>query len=104
MILSNSCQSLLNHKYKKCQAKQNRFWRRPNSIEEEIELRKLTGKEIDNIERLETEIKEIVKTEFKSVKLLDDLNFEKRLEIDEIIKIEIRPEKLGISETMQIKN
>ena len=43
------------------------FRRRPNSIEEEIELRKQTRKKIDSIERLNTEVEE---WEFKSVKLL----------------------------------
>ena len=76
----------------------NRFWGRPSSIEEEIELRKMTGKTIDDIERLETEIKGIKKMEFTGVKLIEVLNFEKRLEIDEMLKIEIRLEKLGISE------
>ena len=37
----------------------NRFWERPNSIKDEIELRNQTRKKIDNIERLKTEIKEI---------------------------------------------
>ena len=47
----------------------SRFRRRPNSIEEEIELRKQTRKKIDSIERLKTEVEE---WEFKSVKLLRD--------------------------------
>ena len=44
----------------------------------------------DNTERLKTEI------EFTSVKLFEDLNFEKHDEIAEIAKIEIRLEALGI--------
>ena len=47
----------------------SRFRRRPNSIEEEIELRKQARKKIDSIERLKTEVEE---WEFKSVKLLRD--------------------------------
>ena len=75
--------------------RRNRFWER-NSIEEEIELRKQTRKKIDNIERLKTEIKEIKEWELKSAKLLEDLNFEKGVEIT---RIEIRLETLGISKT-----
>ena len=41
----------------------------------------------------------IIEGEFKNTKLLVDLNFEKGLEIDEIMDIEIRLEKLKISET-----
>ena len=41
----------------------------------------------------------IIEGEFKNTKLLVDLNFEKGLEIDEIMEIEIRLEKLKISET-----
>ena len=40
----------------------------------------------------------IIEGEFKNTKLLVDLNFEKGLEIDEIMEIEIRLEKLKISE------
>ena len=41
----------------------------------------------------------IIEGEFENTKLLVDLNFEKGLEIDEIMEIEIRLEKLKISET-----
>ena len=37
----------------------DRFTRRPNSIEEEIELRKQTRRKIDSIERLKTEVEEL---------------------------------------------
>ena len=47
----------------------NRFGGRPNSIAEEIELRKQTREKKDSIERLETEVDE---WEFKSVKLIQD--------------------------------
>ena len=54
----------------------HRFWERPNSIEEEIELRKVTRKKINEIERLETEIKEMEELnregESKTTKLLVD--------------------------------
>ena len=77
---------------------------RLNSTEEEIELREITWKKIKRIERLEAEIKEIEELkikaiEYKSSKLLYDLNFEKGLEIDEIMDIEIRLEKLKIPKT-----
>ena len=52
----------------------NRFRGRPNSIEEETELRKQTRERIDSIERLKTEV---AGWEFESVKLLQDLNYEK---------------------------
>ena len=57
-------------------------------------LTELTKKKIDNIE----ELKEVVKEwEFKSVKILQDLNYEKYYEIVEIAKIELRLERLRIS-------
>ena len=65
----------------------NRFWGRPNSIEEEIELMKQTRKKIDDIERLKIEVEE---WEFKSVKLFQDLYYEKGAEIAEIKSIEIK--------------
>ena len=71
-----------------------RFWGISNSIEEEIELKKQATKKIDNIERLKTEVEE---WEFKSVKLLQDLNYEKDAEIAEIRRIEIRLKALRIS-------
>ena len=78
---------------------------RPNSIEEELRLRKITRKEINDIEKLETEIKEmeelkIKKLEDKSSKLLGDLNMEKGFEIDRIKKIEIKLKKLKIPKTI----
>ena len=73
----------------------NRFRGRPNSIEEEIELRKQRIKKIDSIERLKTEV-----WEFESVKLLQDLNYEKGAEIAEIKRIAIKPEALKTSKTI----
>ena len=75
----------------------NRFWGRSNSIEEEIELRKHTRKKIDSIERLKTELEE---WEFKSVKLLKDLNYEKGAETAEIKRVEIKLEALKTSKTV----
>ena len=77
----------------------NRFLRRPNktecnSIEEEIDLRTQTKNKIDNIEKLKEEVKE---WEFKSVKILQDLNYAKNDEIVEITKIELKLKRLGIS-------
>ena len=68
-------------------ALKNRFRGRSNSTEEEIELKKQTRKKIDNIERLKTEVEE---WDFKSVKLFQDLNYEKGAEIAEIKSIEIK--------------
>ena len=74
-----------------------------NSIEEEIELRKVTRKKITEVERSETEIKETkelnIEQESKKIKLLEDLYFEKGYIIDEIIVTEIKLEKLKIPET-----
>ena len=77
----------------------NRFLERPNktecnSIEEEIDLRRQTKKKIDNIEKLKKEVKE---WEFKSVKILQDLNYAKNDEIVEISKIELKLKRSGIS-------
>ena len=60
----------------------NKFSERPDNIKEELKLRKTTRKNINEIEKLETEIKEMknIKTvmiEYKSHKLLVDLNMEK---------------------------
>ena len=35
------------------------FWEKPNSIEKEIELKKITRKNINEIDRLEAKIKEM---------------------------------------------
>ena len=78
------------------------FWERLNSIEEEIELREIIRKKINEIDSLETEIKDVkelkIEGESKATKLLADLNFDKGVQVDEIIEIEIRLEKLKISE------
>ena len=58
-----------------------------NKIEEEIELREQTRKKMDNIEVLKKEVKE---WEFKSVKILHDLSYEKHEEVAEIAKTERR--------------
>ena len=70
----------------------NRFCGRPNSIEEELKVRKITRKK--KKDKLKTEIKDMKKlkiemVEYKSSKLLDDLNMEKAFEIDRIKEIEI---------------
>ena len=77
----------------------NRFVKKTNKIEEEIELREQTRNKIDKIEKLEKEVKEL---EFKGVKILQDLNYKKYDEIVEIAKIERlqsgkRLERLGAS-------
>ena len=77
----------------------NKFLGRPNkiecnSIEEEIDLRRQTKKKIDNIEKLKEEVKE---WDFKSVKILQDLNYAKNDEIDETAKIELKLKRLRVS-------
>ena len=71
----------------------NKFWKRSNKIEEEIELKEQARKKIDNIKELKKEIKG---WEFKSVKILQDLNYEKYDEIVEIGKIELKLKRSGI--------
>ena len=71
----------------------NRFLGKPNKIEEEIDLRRQTKNNIDNIEELKEEVKE---WEFKSVKILQVLNYEKYDEIVETAKIELKLGRLGI--------
>ena len=61
----------------------NRFLGRPNKIEEEIELREQKRKRIVDIEELKKEVEE---REFKVVKILQDLNYEKHEEIVQIGK------------------
>ena len=72
----------------------NRFVGRPNNAEEEIDLRRQTKKKIDNIEELKEEVKE---WEFKTVRILQDLNYEKNDEIVDIAKIELELQRLGAS-------
>ena len=71
-----------------------KFLGRRNKFEEEIDLKRQTKKKIDNIEELKEEVKE---WEFKSVKILHDLNYEKNNEIVEISKIELKFKRLAIS-------
>ena len=70
----------------------NRFLGKPNKIEEEI--RRHTKKKIDNLEELKEEVQE---WEFKSVKILQDLNYEKNDEIAEIAEMDLKLERLEIS-------
>ena len=56
-----------------------------------MKLRKKTRKKINEIERLETEMKETIED-----KLLNDLNMEKGIEADEIKKIEMKLEEIKI--------
>ena len=75
-------------------ALRNRFLRKSNETEEEIEWREQTKKKIDNIEELKKRAEE---WEFKSVKTLQDLNYEKYDEIVELAKVELKLERSGIS-------
>ena len=83
----------------------NKFSERPDNIKEELKLRKTTRKNINEVEKLETEIKEMknMKTEmieYKSYKLLGDLNMEKGIETEEIKEIEIKLAELKIPKTV----
>ena len=64
----------------------NRFFGRPSNFVEE---------EINNTEELKEEVK---KWEFKIVRILQDLNYEKNDETVEISRIELKLKRLGISE------
>ena len=75
----------------------SRFLGRPSKIEEEIDLKRQTKKKIDNIEKLQEKFKE---WEFKSLKILQDLNYEKNDEIVEIAKMELKSQRLGISKKL----
>ena len=72
----------------------NKYHGGPNNVEEEIDLKRQRKKTIDNIEELKEEVKE---WEFKRVRVLQDLSFEKNDEIVEIAKIELKLQRLGTS-------
>ena len=65
--------------------------RGPNSVEEELKLRKVARKRINEIGRIQTEIKELEELEIETIEdnLLNDLNMEKGIRIEEVKKIEI---------------
>ena len=75
-----------------------KFWGRKNNIEEELKLRKIARKKRDEIERLETEIKQTEGPVIETMKdeSLNGLNMEKEIEIDEIKKIETKIEEINI--------
>ena len=52
----------------------NKYHGKLNNFKEEIDLRRQTKKKIDNIEELKEEVKE---WEFKTVRILQDLKFER---------------------------
>ena len=83
----------------------NRFWRKSNNFREELRLREITRKKMKEIQKLKGEIKEMKRLrietlELKSSKLLGDLNLKKGFEIEEIMEIEIKLEKLKIPTTV----
>ena len=75
-------------------ALRNRFLGRLNSVEDKIDLRRQTKKKIDNIEELKEEVKE---WGFKSVKIVQVLNYAKNDEIVEIARIKLKLQRLGAS-------
>ena len=70
----------------------NRYHRRPNKIDEEIDLRRQTKKKIDNTEKLKEEV--VKEWEFKNLEILKNLNYAM---YDEIVKTELELKKLRIS-------
>ena len=82
-----------------------RFWGGPNGIKERLRLREITWKKINEIEKLETETKEMKRLKLQAMhlkisKLLGILNSEKEIETEEIKEIEIKLEKLKIPKTV----
>ena len=70
-----------------------------------MKLRKITRKKINEIQKLEVEIKDMKKSkiemiEGKCLKLLGSSNMGKEIEIEEIKEIEIKLEKLKIPKTI----
>ena len=76
-----------------------RFRGKPNNFREELRLKEITRKRMNEIKK---EIKEMkrLKIKLKSFKLLSDLNIEKGIEIEKIMEIEIKLEKLKMPMTM----
>ena len=71
-----------------------RYHRRPNKIDEEIDLRRETKKKIDSIEKLKEKV--VIEWEFKNFEILKNLNYAIYDEIDEIAKIELELDGLGV--------
>ena len=72
-----------------------------NNFEKEKEVKKATRKVMEEIEKFETKIKNIRELMIDTIehdynKLINDLNIEKRLEIEEIKKMEIKLEKIKL--------
>ena len=72
-----------------------------NNFEEEKEVKKATRKVMEEIEKFETKIKNIRELMIDTIehdynKLINDLNIEKRLEIEGIKKMEIKLEKIKL--------
>ena len=72
-----------------------------NNFEKEKEVKKATRKVMEEIEKFETKIKNIRELMIDTIehdynKLINDLNIEKRLEIEGIKKMEIKLEKIKL--------
>ena len=76
-----------------------RFWGKPNNFREELRLKEITRKRMNEIKKEVKEMKRL-KIKLKSFKLLSDLNIEKGIEIEKIMEIEIKLEKLKMPMTM----
>ena len=80
----------------------NRYWGRSNSFREEIELKEKTEKRIDEIEKLgrkkEIKLEKIFIIDDEAIDLLIELNIDKRDIQEQLIFIDIKLEKLKISE------
>ena len=76
-----------------------RFWGKPNNFREELRLKEITRKRMNEIKK---EIKEMkrLKIKLKSFKLLSDLNIEKGIEIEKIMEKEIKLERLKMPMAM----
>ena len=69
----------------------NKYHRKPNSVEEEIDLKRQAKKKIANKEGA------VKKWKFKSVKKLEDLNYAKNDEIVETAKLELKLKRVEVS-------
>ena len=87
----------------------NRSFRNLSDYEEEKEIKKATRKAMQEIDKFETKIKNIRELIIDTIehdynKLINNLNIEKRLEIERIKEIEIKLEKIKLSKIIAVRS
>ena len=87
----------------------NRSFRNLSDYKEEKEIKKATRKAMQEIDKFETKIKNIRELIIDTIehdynKLINNLNIEKRLEIERIKKIEIKLEKIKLSKIIAVRS